>query len=137
MLCAKAGSLQFCILYAGSLREKTPCYKTSAFCVPRESAGAEEDFQMLHASMRETRNLPSHKLSTGKLRNKEINKFSVWCNMLFFFVLMHLRKKQITQICLYDPEGKANPMNPCSSCNRAFLPPALCPQGKCWVAYNF
>jgi len=97
MLCAKVGSRQFCILYTGSLREETPCCKMSAVCIPRESVGVEENFQMLHASVRETRKLPSPKLSTGKHGNKEINRLGVWCNVLYF--------------CFGAPEEEANPPN--------------------------
>lgn len=84
MLGAKVGSHQFCILCTGSVREATQCCKMSAVCIPRESVRVEENFQMLHASMRETRKLPSPKLSTGKLRNKEIIRLCMWCDVLFF-----------------------------------------------------
>lgn len=92
ILCTKAGSHQFCILCTGSLRGETPCdFKMSAVCVPGGSVGTEENFQMFYASKRESRKLPSPKVSTGKLRNKGINKFCAWCNVFGgFFVLFFL-----------------------------------------------
>lgn len=136
ILCAKAGSHQFCILCPGSLREETPWFKMSAVCVPGESVGDEENFQMFYAYMRETRKLPSPKVSTGKLRNKGINKFCAWCNVFGFvcflfsffffnFILLHLRKKQILWIFQYDM-AKQTPWIPAavatvSSCPLPFV----------------
>lgn len=78
MLCVKIGSHQFCILYLGSLSEKTPCCNMAAVCIPGESVGVKENFQMLHASVRERGKL------IYQLRNEEINRLCVWYNVLFF-----------------------------------------------------
>lgn len=135
MLCVKVGSHQFCVLYTDSLREEIPCCKMSAVCIPGESAGVEENFQTLHASVRETRKLPSPKLTTGKLGNKEITSLCVWCVCCFFFtlVLMHWEKsKSPTFPCI---TWRSKTRQSLLQLRQRLL--ALCPsKGKSWVAYN-
>lgn len=86
-----------------------------------------KNFQMFYAYVRQIRKLPSPKVSAGKLRNKGINKLCTWCNvfgfvwLVFNFLLMHLRKKQIPWISQYDM-AKQTPWIPAAVATEASCP---------------